>query len=418
MIATWMAYAVVVGALLSLVGVGAELILRRWTTNGRVAWLVALAASVILPLLTLIPELVVPDAGLDLPSFRRPQRLPETTIGGVSPSLLRRLDGLDASLIVLWFLGTTTLSASYVISRLRLRRMRGDWERTTLAGVEVRLSTDTGPAVVGLRSPTIVVPRWMLDLERSMLDVVLAHEREHVRMRDPLALFAGYAAVVLLPWNVALWWQWRRLRLAVEVDCDARVLAVERDVRRYGALLLAVGQRARPLAPLVAAVSESARQLERRIVAMTANRLRHRVAYSLAGAALALTALIVACQVENPATPAVGEQKPQPTMVPANTDFFEFQVEDPVTLAAGSRVPRYPDILRQAGVEGEVLAQFVVDTTGLANVASFKTLRSTHDLFAQAVRAALPEMRFTPALVGGRKVKQLVQMPFTFAVNR
>ena len=32
-------------------------------------------------------------------------------------------------------------------------------------------------------------------------------------------------AVVLMPWNLPLWWQWRRLRFAIEVDCDARVLA-------------------------------------------------------------------------------------------------------------------------------------------------------------------------------------------------
>lgn len=98
--------------------------------------------------------------------------------------------------------------------------------------------------------------------------------------------------------------------------------------------------------------------------------------------------------------------------------YFEFQVEKPVVSAPGSSQPRYPDILRQAGVEGEVLAQFVVDTTGRAESGSFKVLRSSHDLFAQAVRSALPGMRFIPAEVGGKKVKQLVQQPFTFAITK
>lgn len=105
---------------------------------------------------------------------------------------------------------------------------------------------------------------------------------------------------------------------------------------------------------------------------------------------------------------------------PVNTDqpYFDFQVEKPVAPLPGSAGPRYPDILRSGGVEGQVLAQFVVDTTGRVEVASFKVLRSDHAMFEQAVRSALPQMRFLPAEVGGRKVKQLVQQPFVFALQR
>jgi len=96
--------------------------------------------------------------------------------------------------------------------------------------------------------------------------------------------------------------------------------------------------------------------------------------------------------------------------------YFEFQVEKPVMQAPGSPTPAYPDILRQAGVEGEALVSFVVDTTGRADVASFKVIRTTHELFATAVKNALPRMRFIPAEVGDRKVRQLVQQPFSFAI--
>jgi hypothetical protein len=34
------------------------------------------------------------------------------------------------------------------------------------------------------------------------------------------------------------------------------------------------------------------------------------------------------------------------------------------------------------------------------------------------VRAVLPSMKFYPAEVGGRKVKQLVQLPFAFKLNK
>ncbi len=49
---------------------------------------------------------------------------------------------------------------------------------------------------------------------------------------------------------------------------------------------------------------------------------------------------------------------------------------------------------------------------------TFKVLKSTHDLFTQSVRTVLPNMRFSPAEIGGRKVKQLVQMPFPFSIKR
>ncbi len=102
----------------------------------------------------------------------------------------------------------------------------------------------------------------------------------------------------------------------------------------------------------------------------------------------------------------------------ADQPLFEFQVEKPVVQAPGSSTPRYPDILKSAGVEGEVLAQFVVDTSGHAEVGTFKVLKTSHELFAAAVKSALPGMRFLPAEVGGHRVKQLVQQPFVFAIQK
>lgn len=98
--------------------------------------------------------------------------------------------------------------------------------------------------------------------------------------------------------------------------------------------------------------------------------------------------------------------------------YFEFQVDRRVRQVPDTGGLKYPDMLRAASVEGEVLAQFVVDTAGVYEGTSFKVLRSSHELFTQAVRDALPLMRFTPAEVGGAKVRQLVQQPFTFSLKR
>lgn len=100
----------------------------------------------------------------------------------------------------------------------------------------------------------------------------------------------------------------------------------------------------------------------------------------------------------------------------ADQTYFEFQVEKQV--AQLNVTLRYPDMLRSANVEGEVLAQFVVDTTGRVEANSIKILKSSHDLFTNAVQQALRTAKYYPAEIGGRKVKQLVQQPFNFTLTR
>jgi protein TonB len=104
---------------------------------------------------------------------------------------------------------------------------------------------------------------------------------------------------------------------------------------------------------------------------------------------------------------------PQPNHV-----FYESEVEKPVMSAPGSPAPRYPELLKSAGVEGEVIASFVVDTAGRADLTSFRILKSSNELFGAAVRTALPSMRFLPAEVGGRRVRQQVQQPFVFSIMK
>lgn len=98
--------------------------------------------------------------------------------------------------------------------------------------------------------------------------------------------------------------------------------------------------------------------------------------------------------------------------------YFEFQVEKPVRHAPGSAAPRYPPELKTAGVEGEVLAQFVVDTLGAPLLHTFRVLKSSHGEFTESVKTALPGMKFVPAELRGRKVRQLVQQPFVFAIQK
>jgi periplasmic protein TonB len=90
------------------------------------------------------------------------------------------------------------------------------------------------------------------------------------------------------------------------------------------------------------------------------------------------------------------------------------QVERPALSRDYNPSPRYPSVLESSRTEGTVLAQFVVDTLGRADMGTFKVLESSNDLFSASVRAAIQQWRFYPAEAGGRKVKQIVQQPLKF----
>jgi protein TonB len=120
--------------------------------------------------------------------------------------------------------------------------------------------------------------------------------------------------------------------------------------------------------------------------------------------------------VRRPPSPNERSGGGRDSVVPDGRVYLDVETEKPVTQAPNSAAPAYPDILRQAGVEGEALVSFVVDTMGRVDQATFKVIRTTHDLFASAVKNVLPRMRFIPAELGDRKVRQLVQQPFSFAI--
>jgi len=101
-----------------------------------------------------------------------------------------------------------------------------------------------------------------------------------------------------------------------------------------------------------------------------------------------------------------------------NQTYFEFQVEKPAEMLQDSPKPKYPSVLESSGISGEVQAQFVVRNDGKADMDTFKVLKTTNELFTQSVKNVLPRMHFSPAMIGGKPVNQLVQQSFQFAVPR
>ena len=143
-------------------------------------------------------------------------------------------------------------------------------------------------------------PRWVLDRSREEQRVILAHETSHVEARDPVLLTVVCALVALVPWNPGLWLILSRLRLAIEVDCDTRVLRGGVSARSYSSLLVDVAERATPLRLAATALADDSSHLHQRILAMHPRRPSHPLLRGVSVALLGLAALLAACEAKMP----------------------------------------------------------------------------------------------------------------------
>ncbi|MCO4098868.1 MAG: hypothetical protein HEQ38_05595 [Gemmatimonas sp.] len=196
-------------------------------------------------------------------------------------------------------LGMLALGAwSYRTQRLALRTA----QVMSIDATTVHVSPSFGPAVFGTRDPRVVIPRWMLERSADEIRLVLQHEHAHIAAGDPLLLLSGCLALALLPWNPFAWFMFSRLRLAIELDCDARVLAAGASTRRYGALLIDLSAASAPLPALTGApaFSHRASHLERRIRTMTTRSGSFRTLRQLFAGVLATCTLLAACGAELP----------------------------------------------------------------------------------------------------------------------
>ena len=314
MIAAWMAYTFAISCVLGAAALAVEHAcrLRRWPS--RWIWAAVLAAPFLLPFVATSGAARAPVAP---PSLAQGEL--GTTVGAASsePTIAQpahRLERLIASpqaagvlsLLALagptWTCASLLLAAGLALACLRMRRRAAAWRPHTLDDTNVLVSADVGPAVIGFWHPQIVVPEWLLGANQHVRRLALAHESAHAQARDPLLLFAATLAVVLMPWNLPLWWQWRRLRFAIEVDCDTRVLASGRiGGIEYAEALLNVAASTADVPLAAAAMCESASALEKRIhlvlVERTARQRSIALALLIAGCSVAATA----AQIDAPA---------------------------------------------------------------------------------------------------------------------
>ena len=307
MIAVWMLYCVAISLAFVVVGYALDRGLHYAGRATRWAWVVAILGSYLIPVAAwlrpdafatfAVPIPVVAEFGPSLQTFTT-----STNLDQPPPSALS-LSDLDPPLRWAWVIASSALIIVLATAATRLFALRRRWRQLVLDGRAILVSRDIGPAVVGLWSPRVVLPEWALELPDRERELMLAHEEQHVRAADPILIALGFVLVLLAPWNVALWWLWRRLRLAVEIDCDARVLAQGRSAPAYSELLLRVGERRSPRMLGVAAFGEPASFLESRIRRMLGSVPSWRWVGVAGALIIAVGTIVAACEVPRPLVP-------------------------------------------------------------------------------------------------------------------
>jgi beta-lactamase regulating signal transducer with metallopeptidase domain len=213
----------------------------------------------------------------------------------------RRLPRASARLaLTAWATSSAVLLALFVAVNRRLARARRRWPTCTLRGHVVRVAPGTGPAVLGLLRPEIVVPRSLLALGDAEQRLILAHEREHLQARDHLLLAAAWLVAIAFPWHPAVWYLVARLRLAIELDCDARVLRAGAPRQSYGSLLIDMAARREGYRIGALGLADGPSHLERRILAMNGSGKRHAAARGAAFGTVSALLVLAACEAKVP----------------------------------------------------------------------------------------------------------------------
>ncbi len=114
----------------------------------------------------------------------------------------------------------------------------------------------------------------------------------------------------------------------------------------------------------------------------------------------------------------VPDQIAAPTDDPYENAFSIVEVEEQAERDPSSAAPAYPRDLMSMGIEGYAAMRFVVDSLGAVDMNSVRVLDFTHPEFVAAVRTAMPGMRFTPARLGDRPVRQLAEQLFRFQIEQ
>lgn len=309
-------YVTAVGALLGIVGLLIERALPA-TVQRRWMWCVLIVLSIALPG-TYRSHHSMPVSEM-LPQGNIPSIVGNLSLSILDPAWWAHTATLDSIINRVWLTASATLFVWGIANILWIsiavfisRRQRGG--SLVIDGIPVVITKSMGPATVELWRSRVLLPRWVLGLPRDERQYVIRHEEEHRRSHDGRLLLIASLTLLLMPWNISLWWLLRRLRLAVEMDCDNRVVKALGDPNAYGELLLKVAQATSGGLRIQPAFLGGVGMLERRITALVSySPLKTAQKFLLP--ALVIVLLVVVVRMPHP---IVGSTSPSHVMTPTH----------------------------------------------------------------------------------------------------
>ena len=321
----------------------------------------------------------------------------------------------------------TVLAVGEVVRIIR----EGRRERLDSRAVLVRLSREVSP---------FSWIRWIVVSERDLAvngDVIIAHERAHIRLHHSYDLLATDLLATLQWFNPAMWLLRAELRAVHEYEADEAVLAGGADAREYQMLLIekAVGGKWCSVAN-----SLNHSKLKNRITMMLRKKSSRwataRVLFVLplvcvAAAAFARTEIVpVTLATEDKVTEnySIGELAPDnPQTKTAKTpDGDAYLMCEVMPTFNGGNINdfrtwvmsniRYPQQAQAQGIQGQIVAAFVVGSDGRVEDEVAILHSPDESLSAEVRRVIAKSPAWTAGMQDGEAVRVKLTVPVQFSV--
>jgi TonB family protein len=335
---------------------------------------------------------------------------------------------------------------------------------------------DIVPMTFGLIRPTIVLPTNLSEAERRL---AIRHELTHIRHLDYPARLIELATGAVFAFHPAAALLSRRCQLLREMTCDASLLDNPADRTAYASLLLRFASPPSTSVPVTVSMADTIPHIISRLNAMQTLNSNSRIRPQILASILAILVLVtfslgpaashsVAQDAPEITVVRAGERNPivevdgveiegglqsidpstiatidvvknedaiaaygerardglirirtiQSAALPDTAITFVVVEQMPELIGGLASIQqrlRYPQEAREAGLEGRVFVQFVVDEEG--NVRDAQVVRGAGSGLDEAALEAVKEARFKPGMQRGRAVQVRMSLPVTFRLD-
>ena len=389
-------------------------------TAQRYYYIVAIVASLILPLLTLcIPMLQERMAESALPSFAIV--IDEEPIVTAEATATKKLDWIKA-VNVTWGVGIIVTALWLLIGYLRINKLRRH-------SIKRRIDTHTtlyltkeevAPFTLG---HSIFIPQSIED--DTIISSVLSHEWQHISQKHYIDITIGISLQLLQWWNPCAWSLLQQQRNTLEYLADQGVLRMGKDRKayQYDLLKCTIGKSIR-----MPSLSFSMLNLKQRIFMMNKNnktRKSKAIIYAMASLPV-LFILVVGTQlVKIEEAKAATADTSMPTPPPTNDkdEVYTFLEEMPEFNGGNAEMMKwlgnhvkYPQMAIDGHIEGRVIVKFVVEKDGsISNVSVIKSIHESLDKEAVRLVSSMPNWK--PGVKDGKPVRCSFIVPIQFKLQ-